>query len=219
MAPFPYDDYQVFVYPLFAALLGSWTVRLVAFRRVPLSDMKHGNEVALVCVTAMCLICALGSPLIWQWSLGERDRMWWPLKDQTPLSKLQETGRYIRQQAPPGSELLTQDTYIAVETGLRVPEGLELGPFSYFPDWSRERAEASKVLNHDMLLELLRTTEAPMAAFSGYSLSIRCPEVLPISEKQQGELWEMVNERYKQLRIVERFGQAETTLMIMRKGE
>lgn len=219
MAPFPYDDYQVFIYPLFAALLGSWTVRLLASRHIPLSEMEHRSEGALVCVTAMCLICALGSPLIWQWSLGERDRMWWPLKDQTPLSKLQETGRYIRQQAPPGSELLTQDTYIAVETGLKVPKGLELGPFSYFPDWSRERAEASKVLNHDMLLELLRTTEAPLAAFSGYSLSIKCPEVLPVSEKQQGELWKTVNDRYKQLRIVERFGQAETTLMIMRKGE
>jgi hypothetical protein len=143
--------------------------------------------------------------------------MWWPLKEQTPLSRLQEAGQLLRQNAPAGGELLTQDTYLAVEAGMTVPRGLELGPFSYFPDWTRERAESRGVLNRGMLLELLRTTEAPLAAFSGYGLSIRCPEIALIPDDEQEELWEVVKERYETLETIKRFGQAETTLNVMKK--
>lgn len=219
MAPFPYDDYQVFVYPVFAALLGAWIIRRAAAGVTERPDGQVSGRWLPVSVVAICLVCALASPVIWQWFLGERDRMWWPLKEQTPLAKLQETGLLIRQHAPAGGELLTQDTYLAVETGMTVPMGLELGPFSYFPEWTRERAESRGVLNREMLLELLDTTEAPVAAFSGYGLSIRCPEVALISEGEQKELWAIVDKRYRRLETIERFGQAETTLVVMKKKE
>ncbi len=217
MAPFPYDDYQVFVYPVFAAVLGARLMRLVAARVAVRADGQVFGQRLLVSVVAVCLVCALASPVIWQWFLGERDRMWWPLKEQTPLSRLQEAGQLLRQNAPAGGELLTQDTYLAVEAGMTVPRGLELGPFSYFPDWTRERAESRGVLNRGMLLELLRTTEAPLAAFSGYGLSIRCPEIALIPDDEQEELWEVVKERYETLETIKRFGQAETTLNVMKK--
>lgn len=217
MAPFPYDDYQVFVYPVFAAVLGARLMRLVASRVAVRADGQAFGQRLLVSVVAVCLVCALASPVIWQWFLGERDRMWWPLKEQTPLSKLQEAGQLLRQYAPAGGELLTQDTYLAVEAGMTVPRGLELGPFSYFPDWTRERAESRGVLNRGMLLELLHTTEAPLAAFSGYGLSIRCPEIELIPDDEQEELWKVVKGRYETLETMKRFGQAETTLNVMKK--
>jgi len=114
----------------------------------------------------------------------------------------------------PHLTLLTQDTYLAVEAGLRVPEGLELGPFSYFPDMDREKAQACHVLNREMLHEILASSDAPVAAFSGYGLAIRCPEITQLPIDEQTELWTMVESRYEQTDEVTPFGQADTTLRV-----
>ncbi len=113
--------------------------------------------------------------------------------------------------------MLTQDTYLAVEAGLSVPHGLEMGPFSYYPDWTRERAERIGVMNRDMMIELLATTtNAPIAALSGYSLTIRSPEVEEVSREDQMAFNEILQERFDRVESVPGFGQAGTTLEIWR---
>jgi hypothetical protein len=59
--------------------------------------------------------------------------------------------------------LLTQDTYLAVEAGRRVPAGFELGPFGYFPDLDDATAARCHVLNRAGMLQALRQTDAPVA--------------------------------------------------------
>jgi len=98
-----------------------------------------------------------------------------------------------------------------------VPHGLEMGPFSYYPDWEREKAERLGVLNRDMLLELLATeTNAPIAAFSGYSLSIRCPEVEEVIHEDQVAFDEILDARFERVETVPHFGQAGTPLVLWR---
>ncbi len=116
---------------------------------------------------------------------------------------------------PPSGLLLTQDTYLAVEAGLRVPAGMELGPFCYFPDMPREKAERLHVLNREMLRELLGTCEATIAAFSGYGLAIRCPEITQLPVDEQAELWTIVEAHYESTATIEDFGQADTVLRVL----
>jgi hypothetical protein len=210
-APFPYDDYQVFVYPAFAAGLACVLAGMA----------REGRMLRWVKLTvaSVCVLASAGSPMLQDWFVGERDRIWWPIKTQTPLGQLRAAAREIRQTAGGGEKvLLTQDPYLAVEAGMDMPRGLELGPFSYFPDWPREKAEACHVLNRDMLRELLDTCEAPVAAFSGYGLAIRCPEVMALSEAERDALWEVVMRRYALVREIPAFGQAATTLRILRRS-
>ena len=103
---------------------------------------------------------------------------------------------------------------MAVESGLRVPKGLELGPFSYFPEMESDRAAACHVLNREMLHEILATCESPVAAFSGYGLAIRCPEITQLPIDEQTELWRVVESRYEQVSTETPFGQADTTLRV-----
>ena len=120
--------------------------------------------------------------------MAGRDRIWWRLREESPVAQLRDTAKWVRALNTPesGTHLLTQDTYLAVEAGLPVPHGLEMGPFSYYPDWEREKAERLGVMNRDMMLELLKTeTNAPIAALSGYSLSIRSPEVQEVVRDDQ----------------------------------
>lgn len=213
LAPFPYDDYQAMVYPLFAVLVavGLGAVLPDAGGQQPVWPRLW----PCLSVVLVCLLYAGSSPMLQSWFIGERDRIWWPLRKQTPLAVLRDTARFVRSVTQPGDLLLTQDPYLAVEAGLKVPRGLELGPFSYFPAWSERKARACHVLNRAMFHRLLAQARAPVAAFSGYGLAIRCPDISPLGEAEQEALWSIVKRRYRPLRVVEPFGQADTRLRVL----
>lgn len=224
-APFPYDDYQVPVYPIFcvalAATAARWWLRVETrrFGNGP-AGMRSARRLAIL--TGLWLACGLyafSSPLAQGWFVAGRDRIWWRLREQSPMAQLRDTGNWVRELtlAEQGTELLTQDTYLAVEAGLRVPRGLEMGPFSYYPDWPRARAERIGVMNRDRMLELLATgTNAPIAALSGYSLSIRSPEVEEISREDRAAFDALLESRFDRVETVPAFGQAGTPLEIWR---
>jgi hypothetical protein len=138
------------------------------------------------------------------------------VKNETQLQKLHSVSSWISERLGRNDVLLTQDTYLAVEAGCRVPKGMEMGSFSYFPAMSRARAEKLHVLNRELLLELLDQTEAPIAAFSGYGLAIQSPQISELPENERRSLWDKVEKRYEQILEVPDFGQAFTTLHIFR---
>ncbi len=227
-APFPYDDYQVPVYPIYCAALAAtgarWWTREEKRRFGGCSGAsRSARRLAILTVTwLMCGLHAFASPLAQGWFVAGRDRIWWRLREESPVAQLQKWAKWVRDltAAEGGDALLTQDTYLAVEAGLPVPHGLEMGPFSYYPDWTRERAERIGVLNREMMLELLTgETNAPIAALSGYSLSIRCPEVEEVSSEDRSAFEKILGERFEQVEIVPGFGQAGTPLEIWRLKE
>lgn len=221
LAPFPYDDYQVIVYPLFAVALSVMLAEPAFSRRVDgaVAPASPAGRWVVPAVFLAVLAAALASPINQSWFVGQRDRIWWPLKEESPLTRLRRAARFVREEAGDGAVLLTQDTYLAVEAGLRVPAGMELGPFCYFPGWDAERSAARNVLNREQFLALLERAPAEVAAFSGYGLSIRSPGVQPLSVDETRALWDALLARYEVVREIEAFGQAETTLQIMRVRE
>lgn len=219
-APFPYDDYQTVIYPLVCAALGIGVAGVFGPDRP--RDGAAGAEDAVAIrippfafILLLTLLTAGSSPLVQGWLVGERDRIWWPLKSETPLANLRYAGALVRTLTGADEPVLTQDTYLAVEAGRRVPAGLELGPFSYFPDWPREKAARLHVMNRDRLRELLASCEAPVAAFSGYGLAIASPEVRELPPAEQAEWWDRVRARYRPWAEIPRFGQAATELKIL----
>jgi len=208
-AEFPYDDYEVFIMPAAAVavalVLAPWLAR---------------SKSAFFLIMSAVLMHSLASPMLQSWLLAPRDRIWWPLRSETSLQRLDEASEAVKEiggyRGGKCDTLLTQDTYLAVQAGLRVPRGMELGPFCYFPDMELSRAKACHVLNRDMLRRILRESDAPAAAFSGYGLAIRCPEVTPLDESERAELLDIVEERYRGVTNLVQFGQADTTLRILK---
>lgn len=224
-APFPYDDYQVPVYPVFCAALAAtgarWWLREEGRRFSNCSPASRSARRLGILTVAwlMCGLYAFSSPLAQSWFVAGRDRIWWRLREQSPVAQLRDMAQWVRDltDAEGGTHLLTQDTYLAVEAGLPVPHGLEMGPFSYYPDWPRERAEQIGVMNRDMMLELLATgTHAPIAALSGYSLSIRSPEIEEVVREDRLAFDEILETRFERVESVPGFGQAGTTLELWR---
>jgi len=221
VAPFPYDDYQVIVFPVLVAALASWLPGL--------ADSLSGGtqqgrgltvQAALAgMVVVITLMTAVSSPMNQEWFAGKRDRIWWPLKDETPLKKLQRTAHLVQSLTAPGDMLLTQDPYLAVEADRGIPHGLELGQFSYFPDWPRDKAERCHVLNGEMMRDLIGGARAPLAVFSEYGFAIKSPSVTPLSTEEQAQLWGLLAKRYSLFREIPDFGQAATRLRIMLLAE
>lgn len=216
LAPFPYDDYEVPIFPLFAALLAAALVR-----RVGEADADgRGRVRALVLAGLLASAAAsVSSPLNQAWMIVGRDRIWWRMREQPALLQFREVARRVKALAGDQRELLTQDVYLAVETGLRVPPGLEMGQFSYYPGLSRAEAERYHVVNGEMLRAIIDGTPARVAALSDYALVMASPQVSKLSEAEQQELWDRVRARFRPVAEVADFGQGNTTLRLLTARE
>jgi len=208
IAPFPYDDYQVFIYPFFAIAVSLMIVEEVR---------ERGGKWVMLAAMGLSLSSAISSPINQDWFIEGRELIWWRAKDKPPLVKLQETARKISALCQPGDLLLTQDPYLAVEAGCTLPHGLEMGQFSYFPDLTREQAGKLNVLNRAMFVDLLQNCNAPLAALSGYAFAIQAPQITPLSSADKALFEQIISNRYEQFETVTNFGQASTKLRLYRR--
>jgi hypothetical protein len=210
MAPFPYDDYQVPVFPLFAVAVavGLWGA---------LDPLLAGPGRAAALQGLILIAACLGagsSEINQDWFILRRDRLWWLRKPQCDLRVLQKTAAFVRGLHPTPAEMATHDTYLAVEAGWTVPRGFDVGPFTYFPGLPTEQARRYKVLNRELAVRFLETTDAPVAAFSGYGFGIAAPGMTPVPAAEREALLDIVRRRYRLVRTVPDFGQAHTPLTI-----
>lgn len=190
-APFPYEDYQVPVMGL-----------LAVFAAVRVAAMPHSALLAL----GLAWSASFGSPLLERWTIASQDRLWPVKREKSELAQLREMAGVIEVLDPGGKELLTQDTYLAIETGRKVPRGLEMGPFSMLDDkqWK----------------ELLENAPCEIAALSGYTFAIVPPQCTERPLEKQMEYWNILKKRYNVVLREDSFGQNATPLMVlMRKKE
>ena len=187
-APFPYDDYQVPLMGLLAAAAGA---------------SFDGKRILPLCLLAMAV--SFGSPLLEKWSVNGQDRFWPDRKDASELEQLMAAAKEIEAMDPGGKQLLTQDLYLAVETGRTVPEGLEMGPFS--------------MLTHEEWKALLELAPCKLAALSGYTFAIEPPRCNERDFDEQMEYWGILKKRYALKRQIGKFGQNATTLLILERKD
>ncbi len=207
-APVPYDDYQVPLFPLFAALLAA-----AVFRQPALSAPRATAAVLWIALVVNGA-AAISSPVNQAWMIVGRDRIWWRMREKPALLQLRDAAAQIRALSGDATELITQDTYLAVETGLCVPRGWEMGIFSYYPDWPRERAEALHVVNRELFDEVLSTSTARAAALSDYAFSVAAPAVAPLPPAERDALWSAMETRFLPAGEIPYFGQGNTTLRL-----
>lgn len=203
-APFPYDDYQVPVMSLLAVVIVAFFYRKGSSHWFP--------------VLAAGMV-SFSSPMLQEWATFPQDRFWSRKKPCTELAKLREMALEIEILDPGGKDLLTQDLYLAVETGRRVPHRLEMGPFSYFPDASNEEARDIHVFSTDDLEALLESAPCRMAAFSDYSFAIAAPKCDQVSYDRQKSFWKILRKNYEKIDSEPDFGQNSTTLHVLRRKE
>ena len=200
LAPFPYEDYQVPVMGLLAVVAAvacaKWTEE---------AGLAKGRSFFVLLALGLTWAGSFGSPLLEKWTTDGQDRFWTLKKEKSELAQLRETAAIVEALDPGGRELLTQDTYLAVETGRRVPGGLEMGPFSILSD-GEWRA-------------LLESAPCRIAALSGYTFAIDPPSCVERPLDRQLEYWTILRKRYEIVMREKRFGQNATPLIILKRRE
>ena len=210
-APFPYDDYEVPIMPLLTVLIS------VAFvNRAAAWPGKVSYTWFPVLVAGMC---AFASPLVQDWMTNGQDRFWSLKKEKSELAQMREVARELEKLDPGGKMLLTQDLYLAVEMERKVPEGLEMGPFSYFPAMSTAEAESLHVMNGERMERLLDSAPCALAAFSGYGFAIEVPKGAQTPVETRRKFEDRLRRKYRYSGKIENFGQNHTLLQYFtRKG-
>ncbi len=228
-APFPYDDYQVFLFPAAVALVGAGLARVSAYWVHQMTGRKNYEPVEILLparfqraatglLAAGALIALGGSPLWADWFVYGRDTIWWLRKPESPVASLQAAARDLAAISDPASPVLTQDLYLAVEANRSVPRGWELGPFSVFPDLDAERADRLRVLSPAHLDRILDNPAVTAAAISGYTLAIAAPTVTPFPAERREAWLNALEARFEPVGDPRHpFGQAHTTLQLYRR--
>ena len=201
LAPFPYEDYQV---PIMGLLAVYAAVAFVGKDDTPLFDFD--SRLRLLLVLGLAFATSFGSPLLEKWMTNGQDRFWSLKKEKCEMAQLRDVARRIEQQDPGGKMLLTQDLYLAIETGRKVPKGLEMGPFSMLTDeeWKK-------------LLTETAPAECPVAAMSGYAFAVEPPVCSERPIEKQMEYWHLLKKNYKLVDREEAFGQNATPLLILKR--
>lgn len=214
LTPFPYDDYQVVVFPLLVALVASALARFVYRLRIPDEDRHTLTSWVSAILLLLSGVGAFSVEINQEWMVSGRDRIWWVLKSKPDVFRLRDVAAKVREMAGDEGEILTQDAYIAVESHLRLPQGLELGPFALCSEFDDKTAADLHVLNAAGMARLLETSPAKVSAASGYSFSIQSPEIVALNPAVEKKLREALEARTEHMEKVERFGQGATTLEI-----
>jgi len=198
LAPFPYEDYQV---PVMGLLAVAAVAGVASFRQTGESPISE--RTFLLLTLGLSFASSFGSPLLEKWTVNGQDRFWPLKKDKCELAQLREVAKKIEALDPGGKTLLTQDLYLAIETGRKVPEGLEMGPFS--------------VLSDKEWREMLSSAPCPVAALSGYSFAVNPPVCDERPFADQMAYWRILRSRYERVAVEPEFGQNATTLVILRR--
>lgn len=196
LAPFPYEDYQVPVMGLFAVGAVVLFVSCLSPRR---------DFTALLLVLGTSWACSFGSPLLEKWMTNGQDRFWTLKKKKSELAQLRDVARRIEEIDPGGKELFTQDLYLAIESGRKVPPGLEMGPFSMLSDEEWQK--------------LIDSAPCVVAAFSGYAFAIEPPVCNERPIEKQISCWEALKRKYDLVDREEMFGQNATTLLVLKRSQ
>ena len=204
LAPFPYEDYQV---PIMGLLAVYAAVNFVNWgmssehRSIGATDQWW----KLLLVLGLCFANSFGSPLLEKWMTNGQDRFWSLKKEKCELAQLRDVAKRIEAQDPGGKMLFTQDLYLAIETGRKVPKGLEMGPFAMLTDdeWGK-------------LLSETAPAECKVAALSGYSFAVEPPSCAERSIDKQMAYWALLKKNYRLVDREEAFGQNATTLLVLK---
>ena len=209
-APFPYDDYQVPIMGMLAVITAAW------FAKSRGAGAQVHARAGRFAVLAACGL-SFASPLLQEWATHAQDRFWSQRKEMSELAQLRKMGREISCLDPGGTELLTQDLYLAIETGRRVPPGLEMGPFCYFPDWPTEKARSLHVMNRERMERLVDSAPCALAACSGYAFAIAAPSCRETPFEEQKRYFARLKKNYELADAEPKFGQNATTLLVLKR--
>lgn len=208
-APVPYDDYLV------PSLLPAAMAVATGLAALPSGDTFR-RRFALLALLAAAVVGMGGAAVAEGWIVIRQDRFWLTVKEEPDILRLRraaETVRSVTVEKGLPRVLWTQDIYLAVEAGMRVPRGLEMGPFGLTAAADAPDAPWAP-LRTDRLAETY--AEAGVAARSGYTFLLNAPRMTDLRQGgTRDALLDGLRRAFPEdVAVFPDFGQQHTTLTV-----
>ena len=137
------------------------------------------------------------------------------------LETLREVARFVASNTTPEEQVVTFDTYIAVEADRKVALGLDRNFFSYFPYLSDEEARKYRVVNDNLLAEAILDERTAFVLFTDYDIRLITEKEerleqpdRPLSDDELFSLLPVLKGEYALVRVVPDFGQWHDNLYV-----
>jgi len=141
-------------------------------------------------------------------------------QDAPQLAKLRQVAGYVASITPPEKQIVTFNTYIAVEANRPVAEGLEMNTFSLFPNLTDEEARRLRVMNDSLFAEALRDERTGCVLLTDFDLRLlaehrwrRQQAERPLTEDEIFAKLPALR-GYRLVRTIPRFGQWHDNLYV-----
>ncbi len=157
------------------------------------------QAVLLASLTVMALIAMPGQ----QWEVR--------LNGDGTTRKIAEVVQIVRQHSKPGDSLLSFNSELAVESGLKALPGYNLGRFGYFPDMPDDRAARLHALNFNRLYRDIGEGRGEILCTSSRELS----GMAQGSAERFDQLKAAMERNYEQKGVVTRYGQFSEDIFIL----
>ena len=138
------------------------------------------------------------------------------------LGTLREVARYVASVTPPEGQVVTLDTYLAVEAGCRVAPGLDRNYFSYFPHFSDQEAARYHVVNDHLLAQAMLDKATTCVLLTDHAIQLISEKEMqpgrftkPLSEDDLYSRLPMLRGEYTLTRVVPDFGAWHDNLYVL----
>ncbi len=194
-------DYFIICVPCLVILSGSAVAKLWELA----SDRKMQN--AIIAVVAVFLILnAIGG----NHNLDVLGRS-------LPIAKVEKVARFLDQHIPEQDSIFTMHAFIAIQSRRNLLPGLEMGVFSYYPEWNTEAANRYGVINDDIARAYLSSERAAAVLLTPEDFRRNSTlKTLDPQERQENaeQMLQLIKSHYDLALTVPSFGQWKETLMI-----
>ncbi len=189
-----FEDYQVIVLPYLSVLLALLLGRGMDGMAGPALRRFHGRLAGLLLLGA--LLC--------------RGVNWLDMSGGSPpLAELEQVANSVRQHAGDGM-LFTLHAPVAVQSGVEVYDGLEMGVFSYNPDTAPRRVHELHLLNDETVMEKLEDPRTTVVVLCESDFRFDGSHHPLDQEKQEGfrrQVLALLDGRFVRVLSLEKWGQ------------
>ncbi len=193
-------EYHVLTVPL-AAIFAGWLFQDWSFSL----SKSYKKSLLLITVIGLLLFSFIGARPIHR-LMDPRTSYINLSGGRLPLWEVSQVAKFVKEHTSSDDSLFTPHTYLALEAQREVLEGMEMGIFSFYPDWSRPRAKRYQVVNLDIIKEYIRSRKASALIITDLDF-IHSGIYEPTDSEIRKRIMELIESNYKQVFSMDNFGQ------------
>lgn len=134
-----------------------------------------------------------------------------------PISEVDNVARFIDQHVSVQDSIFTMHSFIAIQSRRNLLPGLEMGVFSYYPEWDKETAERYSVIDDDIAREYISDERAAaiLVTPEDFRRNSTLKTLDPRSRRENAtQMLELIRSHYDLALRVPAFGQWKETLLV-----